>query len=122
MKKKTKHYLLSRSSRRLGEFKTICVGLFSRERTARNSQIFLHWIFFFFKLFILYWSIADYTVVVQKVKSLTYNERDPGSIPGLGRSPRGGNGNSLQCFCLENPWTEEPGRLQSMGSQRVSQD
>ena len=78
--------------------------------------------FFFFKLFILYWSIADYTVVVQKVKSLTYNERDPGSIPGLGRSPRGGNGNSLQCFCLENPWTEEPGRLQSMGSQRVSQD
>ena len=30
-----------------------------------------------------------------------------------------GNGNPLQCSCLENPWTEEPGRLQSMGSQRV---
>ena len=26
-----------------------------------------------------------------------------GSIPGLGRSPRGGNGNSLQYSCLENP-------------------
>ena len=26
-----------------------------------------------------------------------------------------GNGNPLQYFCLENPWKEEPGRLQSMG-------
>ena len=24
-------------------------------------------------------------------------------IPGLGRSPGGGNGNPLQCSCLENP-------------------
>ena len=29
--------------------------------------------------------------------------RDPGSIPGSGRSPGGGNGNPLQCSCLENP-------------------
>ena len=28
---------------------------------------------------------------------------DVGSIPGLGRSPGGGNGNPLQNFCLENP-------------------
>ena len=27
---------------------------------------------------------------------------DPGSIPGLGRSPREGNGNPLQYPCLEN--------------------
>ena len=27
-----------------------------------------------------------------------------------------GNGTPLQYSCLENPWTEEPGRLQSMGS------
>ena len=26
-----------------------------------------------------------------------------GSIPGLGRSPGEGNGNPLQCSCLENP-------------------
>ena len=46
-----------------------------------------------------------------------------GSIPGLGRSPRGGHGNPLQYSCLENPMkTEEPGGLQSMGSQRVRQD
>ena len=29
-----------------------------------------------------------------------------------------GNGNSLQYSCLENPWTEEPGGLQSIGSQK----
>ena len=28
--------------------------------------------------------------------------RDTGWIPGLGRSPGGGNGNSLQYFCLKN--------------------
>ena len=29
--------------------------------------------------------------------------RDPGSIPGLGRSPGEGNGNPLQYSCLKNP-------------------
>ena len=29
------------------------------------------------------------------VKNLPANAGDPGSIPGLGRSPRGGNGNPL---------------------------
>ena len=33
----------------------------------------------------------------------------------MGRSPGGGHGNPLQHSCLENPWTEEPGRLQSLG-------
>ena len=28
--------------------------------------------------------------------------RDSGLIPGLGRTPGGGNGNPLQCSCLEN--------------------
>ena len=28
---------------------------------------------------------------------------DAGLIPGSGRSPGGGNGNPLQCSCLENP-------------------
>ena len=30
------------------------------------------------------------------------NAEDPGSIPGLGRSPGEGNGNPLQYSCLEN--------------------
>ena len=32
---------------------------------------------------------------------------DSGSIPGLGRSPGGGNGNPLQYSCLENPMDRE---------------
>ena len=35
---------------------------------------------------------------------------------------REGNGNPLQCSCLENPRDGEPGRLLSMGSHRVRQD
>ena len=31
------------------------------------------------------------------------NAGDPGSIPGLGKSPGEGNDNPLQYFCLENP-------------------
>jgi hypothetical protein len=36
-------------------------------------------------------------------KASVYNAGDPGSIPGLGRSPGEGNGNPLQYYCLENP-------------------
>ena len=37
------------------------------------------------------------------VKESAYNAGGVGSIPGLGRSPEEGNGNPLQCSCLENP-------------------
>ena len=53
-------------------------------------------------------------------KQSTCNAEGLGSIPGWGRSPGEGNDYPLQYSCLENsPWTEEPGGLQSMGSQRV---
>ena len=51
-----------------------------------------------------------------------YNVGDRGLIPGSGRSFEKGNGNPLQYSCLENPWTEEPSGLQSMGLQRVGHD
>ena len=35
-------------------------------------------------------------------KASAYNVGDPGSIPGLGRSSGGGNGNQLWYSCLEN--------------------
>ena len=41
---------------------------------------------------------------------------------GSGRSPRGRNGTPLPYSCQKNPWTEEPGGLQSMGSQRLRHD
>ena len=36
-------------------------------------------------------------------KASVYNAGDPGSVPGLGRSPGEGNGNPLQYYYLENP-------------------
>ena len=35
-------------------------------------------------------------------KESAYNAGDPGSTPGLGRSPGEGNGHPLQYSCLEN--------------------
>ena len=55
-------------------------------------------------------------------KESTCSKGDLGLIHESGRSPGRGQGNPLQCSCLENPWTEEPGGLQSMGSHRVRHD
>ena len=55
-------------------------------------------------------------------KASACNVGDLGSIPGLGRSPGGGDGNPLQYSPGESPWTEEPGGLWLMGSQRVGCD
>ena len=52
------------------------------------------------------------------VKNLPANAGDMGFIPGSGRSP-GENGNPLRySWPWEFPRTEEPGRLQFMGSQK----
>ena len=47
------------------------------------------------------------------------SDADP--IPGLGRSPGGGHGNS-SILAWRIPWKEEPGRLQSKGLQRAGHD
>ena len=41
--------------------------------------------------------------VVKNLPANLGDARDADSIPGSGRSPREGNGNPLQYFCLENP-------------------
>ena len=45
--------------------------------------------------------------------------RDVGSIPESGRSPGEGPGNTRQYSCLENPYTGDPGRIQSIELQRI---
>ena len=50
------------------------------------------------------------------------NAGDPGSIPGSGRSPEKGMATHSSIHAQKIPWTEEPGRLQSMRSQRVGHD
>ena len=52
-------------------------------------------------------------------KESACNAGDPGLILGSGRGLGKENGSPLQYSCLENSWAEEPGRLQSMESQRV---
>ena len=56
------------------------------------------------------------------VKNPPADAGDVGLISGSGRSPGEGNGNPLQYFAWEIPWTDEAGGLQSMGSQRVRHD
>ena len=54
--------------------------------------------------------------------AFVYNVGDLGSIPGLGRSPGKEMAIHSSTIAWKIPWTEEPGRLQSMGSQRVGHD
>ena len=44
--------------------------------------------------------------------------RDAGLIPGSGKYPKEGNGQPTPSLAWEAPWTEEPGRPQSTGSER----
>ena len=60
--------------------------------------------------------------VAQLVKNLPAdagNTRDEGSITGWGRSPGEGNGTCSGILAWRIPWTEEPGRLQSIGLHRI---
>ena len=50
-------------------------------------------------------------------KESACNAEDPALTPGSGRSSGEGTGNPL---AWEIPWTEEPGGLQSMGSQELT--
>ena len=52
--------------------------------------------------YILSWA-SSWVLVVKNPPARAGGVRDSGSIPGLERSPGGGNGNPLQYSCLENP-------------------
>ena len=55
-------------------------------------------------------------------KSICLQCRRPGFNLGSERSPAEGNATHSSTLAWKIPWTEEPGRPQSMGSQRVGQD
>ena len=52
-------------------------------------------------------------------KTSVYNAGDLGSIPGSDDSLEKEMATHSSTLAWKIPWTEEPGRLQSMGSQRV---
>ena len=82
------------------------------------KKFYFIWEYSFLKIFILFgwtgsWGFPGCSVV----KDQSASAGDVGSIPGSGRSPVGGNSSS-SILDWEIPWTEEPGGLQPMGSQK----
>ena len=63
--------------------------------------------------------VSQVALVVKNPSANAGDIRDAGSIPRWGRSPGGGHGSPLSILAWRIPWTEEPGRLQSMELQRV---
>ena len=56
------------------------------------------------------------------IKNPPANTRDASLIPGSGRFPGKGMATYSSILGWKIPWREEPGRLQSMGTQRVGHD
>ena len=69
-----------------------------------------------------YESLIEASLVAQVVKASAYNVGDPGSIPGWRRSLEKEMATHSSILAWKIPWTEEPDRLQSMGSQRIGHD
>ena len=70
-----------------------------------------------------YFNVASQMALVVKNPPANAGDlRDAGSIPGLGRFLEKGMAIGSSILAWRIPCTEEPGRLQSMGSQRVRHD
>ena len=78
--------------------------------------------FFFLWPVIFKCRASQVALVVKNPLSNAEDVRYMDPIPGSGRSPGGGHSNPLQYSCLENPMEEEPGGLQSIGSQIAGHD
>ena len=104
-------------------------GIFPTQGLNPHLLRLLHWQAYSLPLSHLgssYWIIRKHLVNIYMClpqwlngKESVCNAGDTGLNPGSRRSPGGGNGNPLKYSCLEIPWAEEPGRLQSMGSLRA---
>ena len=61
---------------------------------------------------------SQVALVAKNLPANVGDSRDAGSIPGLGRSPGGGNGNPLQYSCLGNPTDRGAWQATVQGSQK----
>ena len=73
---------------------------------------------FLFWLLVTLWEF-QVALVVKNLCASAEDLRDASSIPGLGGSPGGRHGSCSTILAWRIPWTEEPDRLQSVGSHRV---
>ena len=67
--------------------------------------------------YVLHWQAGSLLLELPDKESAG-NSGDLGSIPGLGRSLRGGNGDPFQCSCLGNPMDRGTWWATVMGSQK----
>ena len=71
----------------------------------------------------LLWGLPKWHYWVKNLPANSGDIRHVGLIPGLGRFPGEGHGNSLQYFCLENPMDRVAWQtIQFIGSQRAGHD
>ena len=82
-----------------------------------NLAVFL--IRLLFETLLIRIASSQVALVVKNPPANAGNIRNVGSIPGLGRSPEEGMATHSSILAWRIPWTEEPGRLESIGSQRV---
>ena len=69
----------------------------------------------------LIWA-SQVMLVVKNPPANAGDIRDSGLIPGLGRSSGGGMAIHSSILAWIIPWTEEPGKLQFKGPQRIGHD
>ena len=62
----------------------------------------------------------EWALVVKNLPASAGDVRDPGSFPGLERSPGGGHGNTLQYSCLESPMDSGAWQISVLGVHRES--
>ena len=69
------------------------------------------------------WGAASQVALVVKNLPVTAGDlkKESDSIPGLGRSPEEGTATHSSILVWRIPWTEEPGKLQSIGLQSQTQ-
>ena len=60
--------------------------------------------------------------MVKNLSTMQETQETVSSVPGMGRSLEEEMATHSSIFAWRIPWTEKPGGLQSMGSQRVRQD
>ena len=98
----------------------------SSSRKESNSKPELCGFYCMHITFTLLWSQKILTLttasLVAQSKVSVCSAGDPASVSGSGRSPGEGMATHSNILAWRIPWMEEPGGLQSMGSQRVGHD
>ena len=82
-----------------------------RYRAVREGQISI--------LLISIYMASQVVLVVKNPPAIAVDIRDVGSIPRLGRPSEKSMATHSKILAWRIPWTEKPGGLQSIGSQRV---